>query len=166
MKRAIALLALCLLSVSCATTSHRNVIWCDDRAVQNASLGEVIAPKEIFPILTDQIPSANEILSRVSFSRVDRNTFRRLTGIGSYFDEDMYYLIRSGIYSPVNATILEIKTESDRPGTRVFQYRDLDQLLTVFSFQGVRRERLFPMPILVRVSFFVEATQAYCRTHY
>lgn len=166
MKRVCILLTLSCLSVSCATTRQSQQIWCDERSVPNASFGEETRSVEVFAIRSEQLARARELLSRRSFLEIQSNIFSEMIEGNEVFEGGRYYLVRSGIYGPVDASVAQLKNESDRPGRRAFQFREIDNLLTVFSFQGVRRERLFPMPILVRLPHPVHSTQAFCHTHY
>lgn len=166
MKRNPLILMFCLVSISCTTTRQNSQAWCDDRHMQNASFGEEAHAVGTFPIRTGQLPRAYDLLSRRRFVEIDRSTFNELTEEMPSTEGGKYYLMRSGIYSNEHASLVEIKAESDWPGRRGFQFRELDGLLTIFSFQGVRRERLFPMPILVRTPYSISSTQAYCYTHF
>lgn len=166
MKRLLLISLLYVFSVSCATTRQITRAWCDERIVRNASFGQEIHSVKAFPIRVDQLQRAYDLLARQPFVGIDRRVFNDMTSGIDFVESSHYYLIRSGIYAGYHAGPIDIRAASDRPGTRAFQFRETDRLLTVFSYQGVRRERLFNMPILIEIPYSVRSTQAYCRTHY
>jgi hypothetical protein len=166
MIRLLLTLGISLTCISCATVPVQSQIWCNEKHVQNASLGETSGELEALPIRIDQIPVAFKLLSVKNFIRLDLDQVNKLSSFSAFPKGGAYYLLRSGIYARESASLEDIKTNSDRGGTRHFQFRSSDRLLTIFSLQGVKREILYPFPVLARLSFAPSSVQAFCYTHY
>jgi hypothetical protein len=106
------------------------------------------------------------MLSDRSFASIDAALFRRLSATLDNQAGSRYYLLRSGIYAAEGAAANQVKENSDAPGTRAFQFRLADGHLTILSFQGVERAKLYPFPVLAAMPYALRSTRAYCYTHF
>lgn len=158
--------AMSLFCISCATTRETAQSWCDDKHVKNETLGDRYEAAVAYPIDRNQLQTAYGLLSERSLALIDSATFEKLSSRQSGGKGEIYYLLRSGIFASDDAAQSEMKVTSDASGRRSFQFREMDRHLTIFTFQGVKREKLHPFPILVGVRHNVRSAKAYCYSHF
>jgi hypothetical protein len=165
MRNAVSLICLSTLCMSCATVPRQSEPWCNSNHVTNANLGAESSEVQVIPIGEDQIKQAYDKLTKRKFVVVDRSLLKVLSGQEPQSGM-VYILLRNGVYGPPVSRIEDIRLLDGKPRTHIFQFRLLDSLLTVINVQGVRRETLHNVPLLIAAPFSPSAVQTFCYTHY
>lgn len=165
MNRVGLLIASPLLLVSCTTVPRQSSLWCNPEHVQNAVFGEERRDVRRIDIRPSQLRFAYDQLQARNFIILNRETLARLST--EQFQNNLtYVLMRTGVYAGQNVSQRELNDISNGIRARLFQFREIDRLLTIIGFQGVEGVKMHPIPILVAVSFSPASTQSYCYTHY